>query len=333
MYRIDTPTAAAVRPTPSALGTEGYWTKGNPAGGVPATQMDQDWFQALQENLVAIADAAGIAHSKTDYTVLLRSIQKLGRIKLTANTTFYVATTGNDSTGTGLVVGSPWLTVQHAINVLLANYDLAGFTATISVADGTYTSPVAISAPFTGAGSVNIVGNTGTPSNVLFSTTSASAVTVSNGAVIGLSGVKLQTTTSGSGVFALNGGKILCNGPLVFGACSAAHIFADVLSTITISANYTINGAAPIHWWSEDSSVIFARALTVTLAGTPAFSSQFALARTVSAIHCDGNTFSGSATGTRYEADANGVIQTAAAGATYLPGSTSGATATGGQYI
>ena len=59
-----------------------------------------------------------------------------GRQRLTTNTTFYVATTGNDSNaGT---YSSPWLTLQHAVNVLMDSYDLAGFTATMSVATGTY---------------------------------------------------------------------------------------------------------------------------------------------------------------------------------------------------
>jgi hypothetical protein len=77
MYRIDNGTAAVAPPAPAALGTEGFWTKGNPAGGVPATQMDQDWFQALQENLIGVYTATGTAHSKSDYTRLTTALQAL----------------------------------------------------------------------------------------------------------------------------------------------------------------------------------------------------------------------------------------------------------------
>ena len=45
-------------------------------------------------------------------------------------------------------------------------------------------------------------------------------------------------------------------------------------------------------------------------------------------------TYTGSATGVRYTATLNGVLNTAsAANATYFPGSSGGSVATGGQYI
>lgn len=77
VYRIDVATATNTLPTPAALGTEGYWTKGNPGTGTPATVMDQDWFNALQENLIGVLTAAGVSHSKSDYTTLSRAIQTI----------------------------------------------------------------------------------------------------------------------------------------------------------------------------------------------------------------------------------------------------------------
>ncbi|HRF07213.1 MAG TPA: hypothetical protein PL193_01010 [Xanthobacteraceae bacterium] len=47
----------------------------------------------------------------------------------------------------------------------------------------------------------------------------------------------------------------------------------------------------------------------------------------------DTNTFVGSATGPRYNVTANGIMYAAGAGETYLPGSSAGATSTGGLYI
>lgn len=71
---------------------------------------------------------------------------------------------------------------------------------------------------------------------------------------------------------------------------------------------------------------------TITLTGTPAFSTAFAQADQVGNILMNGDTFTGSATGKRYNAVMNGVIQTGAGGANALPGSVAGTTATGGQY-
>jgi hypothetical protein len=47
------------------------------------------------------------------------------RHKLTTTTNYYVATTGNDSTGTG-AIGAPWLTLQHAIDFIANNVDFGG---------------------------------------------------------------------------------------------------------------------------------------------------------------------------------------------------------------
>lgn len=60
------------------------------------------------------------------------------------NTTFYLGTGGNDSTGKG-TAAAPWLTIQHALDYL-ADYwwDTTNVTITITCADGTYTPQAAI---------------------------------------------------------------------------------------------------------------------------------------------------------------------------------------------
>jgi hypothetical protein len=45
-----------------------------------------------------------------------------------------------------------------------------------------------------------------------------------------------------------------------------------------------------------------------------------------------GNVFSGAATGPRYSANTNGVVNSFGGGATYFPGNAVGVLATGGQY-
>lgn len=56
------------------------------------------------------------------------------RTPLTANTTYNVSQSGNDSTGDGSA-GNPWKTGQHACNYISANVDLAGFNVTVQFAD------------------------------------------------------------------------------------------------------------------------------------------------------------------------------------------------------
>lgn len=74
MHRIDNSTAAAVLPTPSAAGTPGYWTAGNPVSGTPATVISPDWMNAVQEELTTVITAGGVVPSKTNNTQLLTAL-------------------------------------------------------------------------------------------------------------------------------------------------------------------------------------------------------------------------------------------------------------------
>lgn len=74
MQRIDTSTAVASIPTPSSGGTPGYATNGNPATSEPATVLDADWVNSVQEELMAPILAAGLSPSKTTRNQLLQSL-------------------------------------------------------------------------------------------------------------------------------------------------------------------------------------------------------------------------------------------------------------------
>ncbi|WP_284736115.1 hypothetical protein, partial [Dongia deserti] len=72
---------------------------------------------------------------------------------------------------------------------------------------------------------------------------------------------------------------------------------------------------------------------TITLVGTPNFSGAFVQAQDLAYVAFTSITWSGSATGTRYNGSGNSIIQTAGGGATYLPGNAAGTTSTGAQYL
>ncbi|EMH4752448.1 hypothetical protein DVQ23_11685 [Yersinia enterocolitica] len=73
MHRIDTPTAQVDK---FGAGKNGF-TRGNPQTGVPATALDDDYFDAVQEELAGVVEAAGFALNKANRTQLLAAIQKL----------------------------------------------------------------------------------------------------------------------------------------------------------------------------------------------------------------------------------------------------------------
>ncbi|EOF8224553.1 phage tail protein [Yersinia enterocolitica] len=73
MHRIDTPTAQVDK---FGSGKNGF-TRGNPQTGVPATAFDDDYFDAVQEELAGIVEAAGINLNKTNRAQVLAALKKL----------------------------------------------------------------------------------------------------------------------------------------------------------------------------------------------------------------------------------------------------------------
>ena len=84
-----------------------------------------------------------------------------------SDTTYYIATTGDDSTGDGSS-GSPWKTPNKALGEIARYIITGGVTVTIDVADGTYNnlSTLVIDNPY--LPHVIFDGNTATPGNVVW---------------------------------------------------------------------------------------------------------------------------------------------------------------------
>jgi hypothetical protein len=259
------------------------------------------------------------------------------RTRLSANQTFYLSPTGTDS-GNCLTSGTACATLNYVWNLIAENYDLAGFTATIQLADGTYTSGLDAVLPVP-TGSVIINGDSTTPSNVVISTSGDDAV-AAEGVGVTFTIQNLEMTASGSESDALValGSAVITMGPgLVFGAVDATsggQITAQGRSTIYIGASYSIVGGGGFHYYVADGSLIrvVSNSITATVTGTPAFGQEFASSIQTSQIGLAGLSYSGSATGTRYYADLNGVIDTDTGNANYLPGNAAGSTSMGGQY-
>lgn len=255
---------------------------------------------------------------------------------LTANRTYYVRTDGsNSNNGLANTSGGAFLTLQKAYDIIVATLDLGGYVVTVHVADGTYTGGLSVPQPWTGGGSVTFTGNTTTPANCIVSTTSNNAFGVSCvlPGVLTLQGFKIQTTTSGFGIY-LNGQGTIYFGNLNFGACATGHMIANMPgANAYLIGPYTISGSSGFHIYVDGQARISMNGgNTITLTGTPAFSTAFCFVSNCGNANMAGCTFTGSATGQRYNASLNGVIGVGGASTTYLPGNATGATATGGQY-
>lgn len=264
-----------------------------------------------------------------------------GRTRLTSDLSLYVATNGSDTANSGTSAQSPFATIQRAWNVLQQNYDLNGHNATINIANGTYTGGLRAQGTVVGQGqgnAISFVGNVGSPGNVVMTTTNAHALLASGLAVFNVSGMLLQASGSSSGnaaagIAAVTGGNVNIVGNMTFGTCAGPHIWSTESAVISISSGYTISGSAANHYTASAGAQVIGVSFAVTLSGTPAFSNSFASAFALGFLQIEGATFSGSATGTRYVANTNGVINTNGGGASYFPGSIAGSTASGGQYV
>lgn len=116
---------------------------------------------------------------------------------LSANTTIYAATTGNDSSGNG-TQALPFKTINKALSVIPKN--LNGYTATIDIGSGTYSEVVSISNFY---GGTLIVGNSSV-------TTTVKGINIDNSSIVILRINKINTQgTTGTTLIGLTNGSVV----------------------------------------------------------------------------------------------------------------------------
>lgn len=250
---------------------------------------------------------------------------------LTAARTYYVRTDGSDSNdGLTNTSAGAFLTIQHAVNIVSTTLDINSQTVIIQVADGAYNAPVVLNS-YVGIGPITLHGNISVPTNVTISTSATFAIQVIAGLWV-IQGFSLSTT---GGSF----DTLYCDGPcyvrfnaINFAASTRCHINCWSGAVVLVAGNYTISGGGFAHFFVGPISRIGLANATVTISGTPNFSVAFVQAFNAGTIDLTAMTFSGAATGKRYDATLNGVINTNGGGANFFPGNAAGTTASGGQY-
>jgi hypothetical protein len=204
------------------------------------------------------------------------------------------------------------------------------------VGDGTYTAGLASTSRI-GAGDLYITGNPTTPANVYIDIASGSVFSFSGhpaGSNIYLDGFKLDTASGAADIYS-DRGSVVWLSNIVYAGNPTYHVYIQQGGAIVILGDYEIISGAAAHWHVDITSFLYAELpVTGTLTGTPNFTGAFAQSSLGGIITTNtSHSFSGLATGSRYSATVNGIINTFGAGATFLPGDAGGSTATGGQYI
>ena len=248
------------------------------------------------------------------------------REQLAANRTYYVAPAGSNAND-GLATGTAFATLQKAVNEA-QRLDCSIFDVTIKLAPGSYAG-AAIRRPLLGGGTLFIVGNEATPDE----TTITTGLAVDNGAHVSVSGVKLDIAADWDHALTAGLATHLNIGVVEFGSvgANADHIHAEGTCQITITQDYTISGGGRRHIGITGPAALTSSNRTIAIAGTPAFA-QFIFAGDGAVISMWNLTTSGAATGGRYLATTNGIINLFGKPANFLPGNAAGITASGGIY-
>jgi hypothetical protein len=261
------------------------------------------------------------------------------RIKMAANTTIFVATTGSDTASHGLTTGSAFLTTNHAWAFAQNSLDLNGFVLTIQHATGTYASTIQLNGRMVGQNgpaSVLIQGDLVTPANVVFpGVGSTTSVVADFGAQFQIQGVQISSASS-QGLAVRDSGSVVNIQTINFGATSGAAITAVTGGTLRVVGSYAIVGSEGVHWnASAGGQITIEAAATITISASLTWATSFAFAQSVGVIIFDFSpTFAGAgagtgSTGVRWGANSNGVITT---GGATLPGTVGGTALTGGQF-
>lgn len=178
-----------------------------------------------------------------------------------------------------------------------------------------------------------ITGDTTTPTNCVLSSTGYGTVQFAGGSKVLFQGFQVNSITgSGSAVLMTGKSDVQIN-KLTFPATNRYHFEVLTGSHLTLLGDHAVTGAGACHIYLATNAIVTSNsAQTGTITGTPAFSAAFIQADTGAVYLVFNQTWTGSATGKRYDATLNSVIYTFGAGATHFPGNVAGTTATGGQY-
>lgn len=249
----------------------------------------------------------------------------------------WVRSDGNDNnSGSANDASHAFQTIQGAVNAASSRLNLTGRTLTIQIGlAGTYVGGSIGNLPsvvITSAGPYGsfVINNSGLAYPLGVMNVSAGALTLKN---VSLSNVNNNTHT----LQASFGGSILLSGDVALGGVAGGGV-AELRcfggGSIVANGNVHFNRSTGYAMYAQGSgaSIAFLVGSNIACAGNTWGGAGIAASENAS-IDLSGNAPTGTATGMRYSASANGCINVFGGGASYFPGSVAGSTATGGQYF
>ena len=240
-------------------------------------------------------------------------------------------TLGNDANDGLAQDAGAFKTLQHAVNVV-STVDGNGNTVTIQLADGEHatTSTISFNRPTVGVKELRVIGNISNPENVVLTSSAYLLVLVSLGRVE-FRGIKLATTGSGN-LLTVRAPADVQIGNIDFSTSNRFHM--DISGgNIDVIGPYTMSGEASRHVNCAQRGSYSITNQTVTLSGDQHYAFEFMRVAEGALITIWNTTFTGLATGRRYRANTNAMINTSGRPQDYLPGNIAGAVGSGGLYV
>jgi hypothetical protein len=272
------------------------------------------------------------------------------RTRLTANTTFYVRTDGNDL-NTGLInsAAGAFLTLQAAVNRIATTVDLAGFQALVKVGSGTFTvtgapgvtlncplvgaNPTPIDYPNPDTAPILIQGDATTPANVTLTCDSAvGTVLATDYSYLAIEGFTLLNTGNGPLLYAAD--ALILHGAMVFGACgTGTKILSGHFGLVESYADFHITGACGAVLQTFYHGSIYEAAHTMTVDADFTCATAFAIADRLSELTCTQTiTNAHTVTGKLFVVTNNSIITVGGNGINYFPGTIAGTCTPGSSY-
>jgi hypothetical protein len=290
---------------------------------------------AIQAYDFAASDMIEAIYDSTNNRFMLIGLSAVSLLR--ASLDYYVNfASGDDNTKDGLSAANPFKTIAKAINMALS-FNQNGFSVNIHCADGSSTDRV-YCPPINGTGRINIYGNVSNPSACAIFSSSGSCFLVA-GPEYYISGFYLSAPNplagdATCGIWSAGGGVAWC-GALRFSTCANACLGAS-RGTIEGVGPFTVNSSSSAFITSDSGDCMMQDpgrpALTLEATGAN-FSVGFACASNGGVTRAVFSSISGVATGPKYQAVGNGVVNTSGQSTSFLPGNIAGATASGGQYV
>lgn len=260
----------------------------------------------------------------------------MSRDCFTAPRDYYVdIVSGNDS-NSGATAGSAWATAQHAYDTAQRCFDLCAYPM-ITHISGSGISSVTANGPLVGQGApeaFTFLGNAGAPWLVTLNTTALQPVFAANyGARYKIQGMMVKASApNASSLMSVFGhlqfGDMFFDAAAVHGYAVGSGSKTQAVGPITFQHTANCNTA-----FLSEAGAWIGLGVPIAMAGAPNFSNAFAQADLGGQIDATGAVIlPGSASGRRFNAISNGVINTGGGGANFFPGNSAGYVGSGGYY-